>query len=172
MVFDPCFHLVFVSEHKFTSIIMCTVLTNDVLICAVHLFNDMDNTITIWKYCGKFLFLWLRLCQPDGMLCHTVGVTAGSICLHGLSHLASLLQVVVDFEPCNCILLFYSFVYLFIPTPGFRSPLLVHKKTAASSRGSFQVWLSGWLQKLAVLCGHWRGETPSPFTGADKDLWR
>ena len=36
------------------------------------------NTITIWGYCGEFLFLRLRLCQPNSMFCHALGINAGS----------------------------------------------------------------------------------------------
>ena len=37
-------------------------------------------TITIWGYCGEFLFHCLRLRQPDGMLCYALGVNIGSFC--------------------------------------------------------------------------------------------
>ena len=57
MVFNPCLHLVFVGEHKLTSIIAYTVLTNNVLVSVVQLFGNTENTITIWGYCGEFLFL-------------------------------------------------------------------------------------------------------------------
>ena len=36
----PSLHLVFISVCKLTSIIACTVLTNDVLVCVVHLLGD------------------------------------------------------------------------------------------------------------------------------------
>ena len=49
-------------------------------------------------------FLCLRLCQPDGMLCIALSINVGSLCLLDLSHLASLLQGVVDFEPCMLLL--------------------------------------------------------------------
>ena len=78
MVLNPCLHLVFVSERKLTSIIAYTVLTSDVLFSAVHLFGYMENTITTWGYYGEFLFLHLRLCRPDSMFCHGLGINVGS----------------------------------------------------------------------------------------------
>ena len=60
-----CLHLVFIGECRLTSIIVCSVLINNILVFVVHLFG---NTNIIWVYCGKFLFLCLKLCQPDGML--------------------------------------------------------------------------------------------------------
>ena len=69
IVLNPCLHLVFVSECKLTNIIANTVVTNNVLFFAVHLFGDMENTTTIWGYCGESFFLHLRLCQPDGIFC-------------------------------------------------------------------------------------------------------
>ena len=114
---SPCenrqVHRVCGSEHKLTSIIVYTVLTNNVLVCAVHLFGNMENTITIWEYCGEYHFLCFRLCQSDGMLCHMLGINVGSFCPLGLRH-TSLHQGTIGFEPCT--LLSYSF----IPTPGFR----------------------------------------------------
>ena len=56
IVLQPCLHLVFVSELKLTSIFAYTVLTNNVLVCTVHLFGDMENTITIWDIVMKFSF--------------------------------------------------------------------------------------------------------------------
>ena len=62
IVLYPCLHLIFISEHKLTSILVCTVLTNNVLVCVVHHHH--------LGCCGEFLFLCLRLCQPDDMLYH------------------------------------------------------------------------------------------------------
>ena len=109
IVLHPCLHLVFVTECKLTRIIAYIVLTNNVLVCAVHLFGDTENTITIWGYHGVFLFVCLRLCQPDGMLCHALGMNVGSFCPLGLRHHASLLQGTIGFE--LCMLLSYSFVH-------------------------------------------------------------
>ena len=63
-------------------------------------FGDTENIITICGYCGKFSFLCPRVCQPDSMLCHVLGFTEDNFCILGLSHLASLLQGGVGFEPC------------------------------------------------------------------------
>ena len=138
MLLYPCFHLVIIREHKFTSIIAYTYLANNVLVCVVHLFGNTENT-TIWGYSGKFLFLCLRLCQPDDMLCHVLGVLVGSLSLLGLSYPVSLLQGLVGIESCT--LLLYSFINLCITPPGFRSPLWFFKRpqtsVAASSRGPF-----------------------------------
>ena len=123
LVLYPCLHLAIFNEHKFTSIVAYTDLANDVLVCAIHLFGNTENTITIWGLSGEFPFPCLRLCQPDGVLYHVLGVVVGGLYLLGLSHLASLLQGLVGLEPCT--LLLYSFIHLFIPPPGFRSPLVV-----------------------------------------------
>ena len=90
IMLNPCFHLVFIDERKLTSIIAYTILTNNVLVCAVYLFGDTENTITILGYCSEFLLLCFQLCQPDGKLCQTFGANIGSFCRIGLSHLASL----------------------------------------------------------------------------------
>ena len=64
-----------VSDCKFT--VAYTVLANNILVCAVQLFGNTENTISIWGYYGEFVFLCLRLCQPEGVLCHTLGVLVG-----------------------------------------------------------------------------------------------
>ena len=69
---NSCLHFVFVSERTLTSIIAYSVLTNNVLLCTIHLFGDTGNIITISGYCGEFFFLYLRFCQPGGMLCHAL----------------------------------------------------------------------------------------------------
>ena len=69
-----------------------TIITKKVLVCVVHLFGNMENTITIWGYSGKYLFLCLKHSKPDGMLCHVFGINVGSFCLFQLSCLASLLR--------------------------------------------------------------------------------
>ena len=97
IVLNPCFHFVFVSESKLTSIIAYTILTHNILVCTV-LFTE--NTVTVCGYCGKFSFLCPMVCQPDSMLCHVLGFTEDNFCILGLSHLASLLQGGVGFEPC------------------------------------------------------------------------
>ena len=109
-------------------VITYTVLTNNVLVCVIRLFGDMENTITIWRYCAKFLFLCLKLCQLYGMFCHALDFNVSRLCLLGISHLASLLQGIVEFEPYKLSL--YSFVHLFIPPPGFVSLLVVLEETA------------------------------------------
>ena len=109
------------------SIIMYTVLTNDSLVSAVHLFGYTKNTIIIWGYCDELLFLHLRFCQPDGMFCHVLGINVGSFCLLGLRRHASFLHGTVGLELCTLIL--YSFVHLFIPPPGFWLPLFVLAET-------------------------------------------
>ena len=81
MKLNPWRHLVLASDHKHTSIIAYTFLTNDVLVCVAHLFGDAENIITIQRNCGEFLFLCPRLCQPGSMLCHALGVNVGSFCL-------------------------------------------------------------------------------------------
>ena len=120
-------HRVCGSEHKLTSIIVYTVLTSNVLVCAVHLFGNMENTITIWEYCGKYLFLCFRLCEPDGMFCHMFGVNVGSFCPLALRRHTSLPQGTIGFEPCT--LLSYSFIDLFIPPPGFRFLAVILRET-------------------------------------------
>ena len=93
-VLNPCLHLVFVREHKLPSIIPYRVLTSTVLGCIVYLFENMDYTTTICRDCGEFLFLCLRICQSDGMLCHVLGFNVGSLlsswpqlpCLPSLGH--------------------------------------------------------------------------------------
>ena len=57
IMLDRYLHLVFVSERKLASIIAYTIITSNVLVSAIHLVGDMENTITIWEYCGEFLFL-------------------------------------------------------------------------------------------------------------------
>ena len=99
--------------------------------------------MTIWRYCSEFLFLCRRLCHPNSMFCHVLGINVGGLCLLGLSRLASLLLGLVGFAPWT--LLLYSFIYLFIPPPGFRFPLVVLVETAEfggsiqTSRGSFSI---------------------------------
>ena len=115
------------SQYKLTSIIVYTVLTNNVLVCAVHLFGNMENTITIWEYCGKYFFLCFRLCKPDGMLYHMLGVNVGSFCPLDLRRHTSLPQGTIGLEPCT--LLSYSFIHLFIPLPGFRFLLVILGET-------------------------------------------
>ena len=79
--------------------------------------------VAIWKTLSPsedtvaILFLRLRLCLPDGMFYHTVAINIGSFCPLGLHHQAFFLHGTVGLEPCT--LLLYSFVYLFIPPPGF-----------------------------------------------------
>ena len=87
-------HLVFISDHKFTSIITYTVLTNNVPVCVVHLFGHMENTTAIWRYGGELLFLCLRLCQSDDMVCH---VHVGSLYLLELSHLGPFFRALYTF---------------------------------------------------------------------------
>ena len=82
MSLAECLHLVFVSEHKLTSIIVYTIISNKVLVWVVHLIGDMENTTTIWGYWGEFLFCWPRRCQPDSMLFDVLGVNVGNLCLH------------------------------------------------------------------------------------------
>ena len=86
------------------------------------------NTIAIWGYCGEFLFLCLRPCQLDGMLCHALAVNVGSFALLCLRGHTSVLQVTLDFEPF--MLLLYGFVQQFIPSPGVGFPLVVLGDTA------------------------------------------
>ena len=90
IVLNPCFHLVFVNEHKLTSIIAYTVLTNDVLFFC---------SPSVWLY-GKHHhhlgILWRippSLCRPDSMFCHALGINVGSFCPLGLRRHASFLQV-------------------------------------------------------------------------------
>ena len=128
-------HRVCGSECKLTNIIVYTVITNDVLVCAVHLFGNMENTITIWEYFGEYLFLCFRLCNPDGMLCHLFGVNVGSFCPLDLRRHTSFLKGTIGFEPCT--LLSYSFVHMFIPPPGFRLPLVILGETTGIG-GSIQ----------------------------------
>ena len=117
IVLNPCLHLIFASERKLTSIIAYTVLTNNVLVSAVHLFGDTENTITICGHCGEFLFLCLRVCQPGSMFCHALSINVDSFCLLGLCHHASFLQGTVDLEPY--MLLLYSFTHLLDSTTRF-----------------------------------------------------
>ena len=105
-----------------------TILINNILVWEVHLFGDKENTISIWGYCGEFLLFCLRLCQPASMLCHAPGISVGTFCLLGPSHLAPFLQGIVGFE--LCMLLLYSFVHLFIPSAGFQAPLVVLGESA------------------------------------------
>ena len=60
-----CLHLGIVTEHELSNISTRTFQANDVLVSAVHVSDDMENTITIWRYCSEFLFLHLKLWQPD-----------------------------------------------------------------------------------------------------------
>ena len=123
IVLYPCLHLLFVSERN--SIVAYTILTNNVLFCAVYLFSIL---------------------RP--------------------SRLASLLQGLVSFEPCTH--LFCSFVQLFIPPPGFRSPLVVLGDTTDFVGSIQQRVLQLWLNFL-----NWRGSsqgqqqqvTPQPLNG-------
>ena len=129
-----------------------TVLTNDVLVPAVHLFGYTENTIIIWRYCGEFLFLCLRLCQPDVIFCHVLGINVGSFCPRGLRSRASCLQGTVGLEPCT--LLLYSFVHLSIPPPGFWFPLVVVGETTnfggSIQQGALQLWPS-WLDTICSI---------------------
>ena len=120
-----------VSVRKLTSIIAYTVLTNDVLVSAVHLFGDTLNTITIWGYYDEFLFLRLRVCQLDSMVCHALGINIGSFYILGLHRHVAFLQGIADLEPCPHVL--YSFVHFFIPPPGFWFPLEVFRETTTFS---------------------------------------
>ena len=151
IVLNPCLHLPFVSERKFNSVIAYTVLTINVLVCVVYLFGNMENTITICRYCGEFLFLCLRLCQPDGMFCHALGINEGNFGLLGLQCHASLLQGTANFEPR--MILFYSFVHLFIQPPEFWVPLVVLGETAnfggSIQQRTLKLWPS-WLNAFAV----------------------
>ena len=78
-------------------------------------------------YCGEFLFLLPKLCQPASMFCHALGINVGSFCPFGLRRHASFLQGIADLEPCT--LLLYSFAHFFIPPPGFRFLLVVLGET-------------------------------------------
>ena len=47
IVLTPCHHPVFVSDCELTNIIAYTIFINNVLVCMVHLFGNMENTIAI-----------------------------------------------------------------------------------------------------------------------------
>ena len=80
ILLNPCLNIVFVRKRKLTSIIVYTVLTNDVPVSVVHLFGYTENTITIWLYCGEFLFLHLWLYQPDLRAPRVYWVSPGLAC--------------------------------------------------------------------------------------------
>ena len=70
IVLNPSLPLILVSEQKLTSIITYAILITNVLVCAVHLFGDTGNTITVWRYFGEILFLCLRLSNRDSLIWH------------------------------------------------------------------------------------------------------
>ena len=92
----------------------------------------------IWRCCGESPFLHLKLCQPGGRLCHTLGINVSRRCLLNLSRFVSLFQGTMAFELCTILL--YSFVHLFIPPLGFMSLLMVLGKNGTDFGGSIQKW--------------------------------
>ena len=122
----PASHNFCPSPHKLIGMIANTILTSDIVVCAVYLLVDTEKKITISRNCGEFLFP--SLCQPDGIFCHKLGIVVGSLCFFGFNCISCLLQGTAEFEPL--MLLLYSIAHLFIPPLGFRCPLVVLWQTA------------------------------------------
>ena len=133
-----------------------TVLTNNVMVCMVHLFGDTENTVTIWGSCGKFLLLCLRYCQPGGTRCDALGVNVGSFC--PLRH-AFLLQGTVIFKPCTLFRitsftcsfhhLAQDFHWWFLER--LQAPLAVSNKGPLSFDQADSTWFAVSASALAVL---------------------
>ena len=112
-----------------------THLTNNVLVCVVHLFGDTGH-----HYLGILWQIPLSLPQTLPARRHALPCTwcqCREFLALGFRHHASLLHCTLGFEPCT--LFSYSFIHLFIPPPGFRFPLVVLGETSDLS-GNTQQW--------------------------------
>ena len=57
-------------------------LQQDTGLCDPSVWRYEKKNITIWGYCGEFLFCWLKRCQLDIMHFDALGVNVGNVCLH------------------------------------------------------------------------------------------
>ena len=103
---NPCFHHVFTKKMSASSSLLFGEQFSP--FCLVHLFVDTENTITNWVYCGEFLLLCLKLCQPDDMFCHVLGIKVDSF----FTSLASTAfpSLIVDIKPCNSLKNVFSLI--------------------------------------------------------------
>ena len=111
----------------------------------------MQNTLTIWWYCGKFIFPCLRLCQPDSIICHGLGINVGSLCppwpplsyhpswdIVNCAHFSCITSSTCSFHHQVS-----DFNWWFLKKP--------QTSVAASSRGSvFQLWPS-WINTICSI---------------------
>ena len=111
---------------KLTSINAYTILTNDILVCTVHLFGDTETSSPFGDTAVNSFFSTSNLPTRWPVLSR-----AWRHCRQSLPpwpHLPScILQGFVDIQ--IYMLLFRSIVHLFILSPGFRSPFVVLRQT-------------------------------------------